>query len=298
MAEIDTQDRIPAYDIFLEQFRGIFDNLDAESSWLKSLYNASKKYYVKGYADADIPEQLVNDADTAPELQPFRDRFAGIYKLRELRAKGIPVAHIPTVSEYITMGNDMKKTLQKYELNSIANDATVGNIIGNNVDFEEMKSRMDDAFFAIDNADAFLKKELATNFPSVGRSELALALLQGPEGAAALKKKVEVAGIKAGASEFGFNLQTSAEELQKLGADREKVRTGYTKIKEQIGGLEMASNVFGGGTTQSIQKALEEENIMDTNASADVKRLRSQARAEFGGISGTTSAALKRKKQI
>lgn len=297
MAEINTTDRIPAYDIFLEQFKGIFENLDSESSWLKSLYNASKQYYVKGYTDAEIPNKLIDDADTAPELQPYRDRFAGIYELRKRKASGIPVPHIPTASEYITMGTQMKREFQKYGLNSIANDATVAAVVGNDVDFEEMQGRMADAFFAIDNADSFLKKELATNFPSVGRSDLALALLKGQEGAKDLKKKVEVAGIKAGASEFGFNLQTSAEELQKLGADRGKVREGYTKIKEELGGLQSASSLFG-GTTENIQKSLEEENILDAGASKEVKRLRSQARAQFSGVSGTSATSLGRKKQV
>lgn len=295
MAEIDVNQRIPAFEIFKEQFRGVFDNLDSETTWLNALYNASKPYYIKGYADTEIPDQLINDADTAPELQPYRDRFAGIYELRKRRASGTPVAYVPTVAEYVKMDREMKNELQKYGLNSIATNATTAAIIGNDVDFEEMKSRMSDAFFAIDSADEFLKKELKTNFPSVGRSDLALALLRGQEGAQELKKKVEVAGIRAGASEFGFNLQTNAEELQRMGADRSKVRAGFEKIKQELPGLQVAGGLFG--SQGNLQSALEQETILD-KSSSEAKRLRSQARAQFGGVSGTSSGSLQRKRQV
>jgi hypothetical protein len=295
MAEVNVNERIPAFEIFKEQFRGVFDNLDAESSWLNALYTASKPYYVKGYVDAEIPDMLINDADTAPELQPFRDRFAGIYELRKRKASGTPVAYIPTVAEYVKMDREMKRELQKNGLNSIATNATTAAIIGNDVDLEEMKSRMNDAFFAIDSADEFLKKELQTNFPTVSRSDLALALLRGQEGAQELKKKVEVAGIRAGASEFGFQLQSSAEELQKMGADRAKTRAGFEKIRQELPGLQTAGGLFG--TQGNLQKSLEEETILD-KASGEAKRLRSQARAQFGGVSGVSGSSLKRRQQV
>lgn len=289
---VTTDNKIPAFDVFKAQFATYFDNVDAEAPWLNALYNSSQKYYNMGMDENSIPDILLTD-ENAP--QAYKDRFSGIFKLKQRKAQGYNVAHVPSVAEYSAMAKQMKDEFKKYGLNDLANDANVSNIIGNDVDVEEMTNRMSDAFFAIDNADQYLKKELASNFPSVGRAELAKALLTGEQGAKELKKKIDIAGVKAAASEFGLENQLQAQELYNMGVTRAEARQGYEKTAQELTGLTEAQKRFGGGG--NIQAGLESANVLG-KTSQDVNRLRSQARAEFSGQTGATSGSLRRKRQL
>jgi hypothetical protein len=288
-----TESKIPAWEVFKAQFSPYFTNIDVEAPWLNALYTASQKYYNQGFTDAEIPDQLLTD-ENAP--QAYKDRFAGIFKLKELKAKNPDsVLHIPSVSEYATMQKDMTSELNKRGLNSLATNTNFANIIGNNVDYQQFTDRLDMAFDAIDNADVYLKEELKKNFPAVGRNDIAMALLTGEEGAKALKKKVDVAGVRAAASEFGLQTQTNAEELVNMGIDRASARAGYQRTATELTGLTEAQKRFGG--TGDLQTELEKTNVLDKQ-SQEVNRLRSQARAEFSGQTGVGSTALRRKRQV
>jgi hypothetical protein len=291
MAEATTP-KIPAYEVFRQQFSAFFDNIDQEAPWLLSLYNASQKYYNQGMTDADIPDLLLTD-ENAP--QAYKDRFAGIFKLKQRRANGYNVAYIPTVADYATMTKQVRREFQKYGLNDLGNDANIADIIGNDVDFEEVQKRLSDAFYSIDNADEYLKRELATNFPTIGRTDLAKALLTGETGAVELKKKIEIAGVRAAASEFGLSNKMDAEELLKMGVERGTARAGYERSAQELSGLTEASKKFG--ATMDIESELEQQNVLQ-RTSQGVTSLRSQARAEFKGSTGASSASLRRKRQV
>ncbi len=292
MAET-TESKIPAYEVFRQQFAGFFDNIDQEAPWLLSLYNASQKYYNQGMTDADIPDVLLTD-ENAP--QAYKDRFAGIFKLKQRRAAGYNVAYIPTVADYATMTKQMRREFQKYGLNELGNDANIADIIGNDVDFEEVQGRLSKAFYAIDNADEFLKKELSANFPTIGRKDLAKALLTGEAGAEELKKKIDIAGVRAAASEFGLSTKMGAEELVKMGVERGTARAGYERSAQELAGLNEAAKTFG-GSKMDLEAELEKQNVLQ-KTSETVTSLRSQARAEFQGGTGASSAGLRRKRKL
>ena len=287
-----TTPKIPAYEVFRQQFAPFFDNIDQEAPWLASLYNSSQKYYNMGMTDADIPDVLLTD-ENAP--QAYKDRFAGIFKLKARKAQGYNVAYIPTVADYATMSKQIRREFQKYGLNDMGNDANIADIIGNDVDYIEVQERLSKAFYAIDNADEFLKKELKTNFPSIGRTDLAKALLTGSAGAEELKKKIDIAGVRAAASEFGLSTKMDAEELYKMGVERGTARAGYEKSAQELAGLSEAAKSFGTG--KDLEAELEKQNVLQ-KTSQTVTSLRSQARAEFQGSTGATSAGLRRKRQV
>lgn len=284
----------PAYEVFKAAFANLFDDVNAEDNWMRQMYAVAQGLYKTGFVTSQLPDQLLNDTSDATRL--YRERFAGIFELKRRKAAGESIDFIPDVAQYNQMSKQMQSDLRSMGLNSIANSASIAKIIGADVDYTEFTKRIDNAFKAIDNADSWLKAELATNYGNLSREDLALGLLGGREGSEVLKKKIEVAGIRAGAAEFGLKTQMDAEELSKMGVDRATARTGYKKTSEQLAGYTQAARTFGKQDV-NIQSELERANILG-DESANVKSLKSQARAQFAGESGITTSSLKRKTQI
>lgn len=289
---------VPALDVFKAYLGQFFTNVDQELPWINALYNSSQKYYAMGMTDDAVANVVLSDKD-AP--QEFKDRFAGIFALKDLKAKNPgAVVHIPSIAEYANLQEEMSKELKARGLNDLATNDNLNKIIGGNIDFSQFQARLNDAFDAVDNADQFLRKELESNFPSLKRSDLAQALLMGTEGADALKKKIGAAGMRAAASEFGLQTQTTGEQLYSMEQQgmisRQTARAGYKQSAAELTGVTEAAKKFG-TSTKNIQSELEKENVIGTG-SAEVKRLRSQARAEFQGATGASSTALRRKRQV
>jgi hypothetical protein len=246
-----------------------------------------------GMTDDQIPDVLLSD-ENAP--QAYKDRFAGITKLKQRKAAGYNVAYIPNVADYAEMSKSIKKQFQKYGLNELGNNANIADIIGGDVDADEVEQRLSQAFYAIDNADEYLKSELKQNFPTIGRTDLAKALLTGPDGAEELKKKIDIAGVRASASEFGLRNKIDAEELFKMGVERSSARAGYQKTATELSGLTQAAKQFG-QTGIDLESELEKQNVLQKNQQ-NITSLRSQARAEFQGGTGASSTGLRRKRQV
>jgi hypothetical protein len=281
--------KIPAYEIFKQQFKKYFDNIEAEAPWLSDLYKASQKYYDMGISEADIPDSLLTDADTP---QSFKDRFKGIELLKKRQARGIPVKYIPNVAQYTTMAKDMKTTFQKYKLNSLGTLDNIADIIGNDVDAVELTARMDDAFAAIDNADEFLKKELQKYYPGISREDIALALLKGKEGSVELKKKVQSSNISARATEFGITSAVNAGNLYEKGYTAEDTRKGFADSAAEQKGLQNAATMFG-DVGSGLLAEQQQGNITGVQTQR-VEGLRSKARSEFQKQSGVGASSLKR----
>jgi hypothetical protein len=285
---------VPAYEVFKAAFANLFDNVDSEDNWMRQMYAVAQGLYKKGFLTPDMPDQLLNDTSEATRL--YRERFAGIFELKRRKAAGETVDFIPDVAQYNQMSKQMQSDLRGMGLNSIANNASIAKIIGADVDYTEFTKRIDNAFKAIDNADQWLKNELATNYGNLSREDLALGLLGGREGSDVLKKKIEVAGVRAGASQFGLQTQMDAAELAKKGVTQDIARAGYKKTSEQLAGYTQAAGMFGRQDV-NLQAELEQQNVLGIESRA-AKGLSSQARAQFGGQSGTTSGSLKRKAQV
>lgn len=285
---------VPAYEVFKAAFANLFANVNNEDSWLKQMYTVAQGLYKTGFTTVDLPDQLLNDTSEATRL--YRERFSGITELKRRQAAGENVSYIPSVAQYAEMSKQMKQDLTALGLNSVATDASIGKIIGADVDYTEFTKRIDTAFKAIDNADQWLKSELATNYGNLSREDLALGLLGGREGSDALKKKIEVAGVRAGAAEFGLRTQMDAGELSRMGVDRATARQGYQKTSKELSGISQAAGMFG-QRDLNLQAELEQENVLGKESSK-VKSLRSQARSQFQGSSGITQGSLGRKKQL
>lgn len=289
----ETTNVAPAYELFKASFANLFSNIDAEDSWMRQMYAVAQGLYKTGFTSEQMPDQLLNDTSEATRL--YRERFAGIEALKKRRAAGEDV-YIPNVQQYNEMSKQMLADLRAAGLNSIANNASIAKIIGANVDYTEFTKRIETAFKAIDTADQWLKSELSSNYGSLSREDLALGLLGGQEGSDALKKKIDIASVRAGAAEFGLQTQMSAEELYKMGVDRTTARKGYQKTSQELGGLTQAADMFGQQGID-LQSELEQQNVLGKE-SKTVGALKSQARSQFEGTSGIVSGSLKRKAQV
>lgn len=289
----ESNNPIPAYEVFKAAFANLFDNVDSEDAWLRQMYTVAQGLYRTGFTSPQIPDQLLNDTSEATRL--YRERFSGITELKRRRAAGEVINFIPDVAQYNQMSRQMQSDLRAAGLNSLANNASIGRIIGADVDYTEFTKRIETAFKAIDTADQWLKNELDANYRNLSREDLALGLLGGQEGSDVLKRKIDVAGVRAGAAEFGLRTQSTAEELSNMGVTRATARTGYEKTSRELGGYTEAAKIFNKRDV-NLESELEKQNVLGTE-SRSLKSLSSQARAQFGGQSGVVSGSLKRKSQ-
>jgi len=267
--------KVPAYQVFADYFKPYFADVSVEAPWLHDLYKASTPFYKQGYQTSQIADQVLA-SDKAPAS--FKARFAGIEALKKRQAAGENISHIPSVAQYDVLAQQMKEEFNKYGLNSLGSNENIANVIGNDVSLSEVSDRLSGAFDAIDNADQYLKAELAKNFPTLNRQDLAKALVGGPESAKELQKKVATANIRAAASEFGMQTQTSAEELAKMGITRADARAGYAKTQQELAGLQATQRMTGG--SGDLLTGLEDVNVLGKD-SKQIQQLKSQARGQF-----------------
>lgn len=268
-----------------------------KETWLNSLYNVAK-----GYIDSNVVD--INDKDTlyeliltdtkSPELEPFRQRFS-VFLDDINSSKTGSKRRFQNISEYTALESEYSKVLNGKE--AFKDLATVDNIkkfMTGRTSVQEVSDRIDNAYFAISTADQALKDQIKEQFPSLNDDDLARSLVTGSVDAVQQKIKFGAAGIAASAKVAGIQSQSNLEDLAKQGVTREGALKGFQQVARERGGIQQASRMFGGnGPTQA---ELEAEALTGAE-SASAKRLRSQARAQFGGSSGITTGSLGRKKQ-
>jgi len=262
------------------------------------------------FADAGLPEladiitQLLQDNDAADsniiynelrKTEPYKTRFKG--NAARLAA-GKPVL---SESEYLYNEKMYEETMKAYQAGGLATRDNFATFIANDVSIVELQKRFTAAYTRVTNAvntnDKPLVDELRKLYPGITDNEIANSLLLGKEGSDYLKNKIDIAEVKAAETETGIQSSLGAGFLASQGIDRSKARIGLSKVAEQKTGMEQASRMFGENDTESIQRELEQENLLG-QTSKRTKRLASQARAEFGGSSGIKTGSLGRKAQV
>ena len=281
-------------------FKGITGIDPATNPWVNSLYTVGKKFVDEGqisWQDPNIYNLILNDA-TSPELQGFRDRFSAYLTVRNQRtAAGQTVgAGFGSIAEYTALEGEYQKALNsRPAFRSLATQDNIKRFITGTTSVQEVQDRIDNAYFAITTADSALKDQIKQQFPTLTDDDLALTLVTGNTDAVEQKIKFGAAAIAASAKVAGITSASNLEDLSRQGVTREGALKGFQQVARERGGIQQASRAFGGnGPTQA---ELEAEALTGAE-SASAKRLRSQARAQFGGSSGITTGSLGRKKQI
>jgi hypothetical protein len=287
-----------------EAFAKIFAQLTGlditKNQWINSLYKVGKKYVdtnMVSWEDPNIYNLILTDAES-PELSGFRDRFSTyLQKRSEASAKGLPVGEgFQSINQYMALEDSYSKVLKsKPGFGDLATSDNIKRFIAGDASIQEVSARIDNAYFAINNADEALKEQIREQFPSVDDASLAKALVTGQTDSIQQQIKIGAAGIAASAKLAGVKAESNLEDLARQGVSRETALKGFQQVARERGGIQQASRMFGG--TGPTQAELEAEALTGAE-SASAKRLRSQARAQFGGSSGIVTGSLGRKKQM
>lgn len=287
-----------------EAFAKIFAQLTGldvtKNQWINSLYKVGKKYVdtnMVSWEDPNIYNLILTDAES-PELAGFRDRFSTyLQKRSEASAKGLPVGEgFQSINQYMALEDSYGKVLKsKPGFGDLATSDNIKRFIAGDTSVQEVSSRIDNAYFAINNADEALKQQIKEQFPSVDDASLAKALVTGQTDSIQQQIKIGAAGIAASAKLAGIKAESNLEDLAKQGVTRESALKGFQQVARERAGIQQAARTFG--AQAPTQKELEAEALTGAE-SASAKRLRSQARAQFGGQTGITTGSLSRRKQI
>lgn len=213
--------------------------------------------------------------------QVYKDRFAGN---ETLKAQGLAPLDEAT---YLANERQYMETLRSYGLSNLATRDTFAKLIGGNVSPVELQDRVVNVYDRIKNADEALSKELQSmrQMFNVTESDLAGALLMGSDGTQILKRKIAEAEINAEATVRGLQSAMGAEELVKLGINRQQAAQGFENVKQATSALDKLSGIYGGDTT-GLQSELEKEQFTGLLS----KRRKQLTTKELGTFSGKSGA--------
>ena len=286
-----------------EAFGKIFAQLTglniATNPWINNLYAVGKKYVdtnMVSWDDSNIYNLILTDTES-PELAGFRDRFSTyLQKRNEATAKGLPVGEaFQNIRNYMALEDSYAQVLNsKPGFGDLATSENIRRFISGDTSVQEVNARIDNAYFAINNADEALKEQIREQFPSVDDASLAKALVTGQTDSIQQQIKIGAAGIAASAKLAGIKAESNLEDLARQGVTRETALKGFQQVARERTGIQQAARAFG--AQAPTQAELEAEALTGVE-SASSKRLRSQARAQFGGQAGIVTGSLGRKKQ-
>jgi hypothetical protein len=286
-----------------EAFAKVFAQLTGlditKNQWINNLYTVGKKYVdtnMVSWEDPNIYNLILTDTES-PELTGFRDRFSTyLQKRNEATTRGLPVGEaFQNIRNYMALEDSYTQVLKsKPGFGDLATSENVKNFIAGDTSAQEVSARIDNAYFAINNADEALKQQIREQFPSVDDASLAKALVTGQTDSIQQQIKIGAAGIAASAKLAGVRAESNLEDLARQGVTRESALKGFQQVARERAGIQQAARTFG--TAAPTQAELEAEALTGAE-SRSARQLRSQARAQFGGQSGITTGSLGRKKQ-
>jgi hypothetical protein len=267
-----------------------------EQAWITEFYGLAKPLVDVGVSADLIPQQILYSGK-APKK--FAERFSGALELQRKKLAGENV-YVPSIAEYVAGEEEYMSLVKSFGMNDLASKQTYGRITGNAISVRETRNRIEEAVSRVNSLDQNVKNQLKTEFPSLQESDMAQAILTGPDGIQNLKSKIQRAGVKAGAAAAGLTMQTSLDQLSNL--SYEQATTGFQQVANALQtsttGIQQAGQMFGDKISATeYQTELEKEALLG-QTSQRTKRLQSQARAQFGGQSGVVTGSLGRKKQV
>lgn len=232
----------------------------------------------------------------------YLQRFAGNAKLQ---AAGKPML---TEKEYLANESAYEKIFKAYDVTRFANTAQYAELIGNQLDPDEVNTRVSMAYKRIINADANVLTALKKFGSSLSTGDLVAAMLDPRNQVPELNKKITSAEIGGAALRQGlqaFEMATSiqsarysnvmegtvgTEEMRLAGADAASARADYEKIATQLPGMEFLSSISG-ALPQYGQKEAEQATILGL-ASAKRKQqdILALEAARFSGSAGNIGA--------
>lgn len=288
-AAAQEKNRISAFALLEKEFQDLS---------LTTLIPEIKRFMQEGLGPEQASLAITN-------TEAYKKRFAGNEGRKTL---GLPTY---TPGQYIQAEQTYRDLFSQYNLNELATQNTFDALIGGAVSIDEAKSRIDNVFTKIDNAPTELKNQLnnylsdyGVGDPTKQRSQIALALMQGPEGVNQLETKLRKAYIRTGAEVSKINvaeeniaqlekqLTTSGLSTQQIG---NVAKEAYATLAETLPTAEKLSQISKEDTT-GLQEELTQEAFGKTTGilmpSQRRKKLEQQEQARFAGQAGTSQVSL------
>jgi hypothetical protein len=194
-----------ARDFFINTLSLLMGKEEASKPYVSELYRLVSGFYKDGATIQDAINLSLYQAQQEKSIPEFTNRFSGIFKLQERRAKGEAI-DVPTIAEYIKSQERLGDILRRSALGDLANETFLNTVMGTGKSVDESTQIITDVFDLIDNAPAVFKQQIAKTFPTVTRSALATALLTGTEGVKQLERTVNKAGVIAAGTSQGLNI--------------------------------------------------------------------------------------------
>jgi hypothetical protein len=267
---------------------------------LTTLVPEIKRFMTEGYGAEEASLLL-------PTTEAYKTRFAGNEGRKTL---GLPTY---TPGQYLVAEQTYRDLFNQYNLGELANQNTYNALIGGAVSIDEAKARVDNVFSKIDNAPNELKAQLNNYLGAYGvgdatkqRAQIALALMQGPEGINQLETNLRKAYIRTGAAASNVNVaEENISQLEKQlttsGLSTEQIgnvsREAYASLAETLPTTQKLAEISKEDTT-GLQEELTQEAFGKTTGalmpSQRRKKLQEQEQARFAGQSGISQVSLGR----
>lgn len=274
------------------QVMGAYFNLATDASWIDALFDSAKKYYDQDIT-GDAAVELLLREENAPAQ--FKNRFSAYLSTNAKRAAAGMAPEFSSLADYVATERAYTSKLKSYQgFQDLATQDNIKKFIENEVSVDEVANRIDNAYYALNTADAALKAQIQKQFPSLTDADLAKSLVTGNTDSIQQKIKFGAAAIATEAGAAGLQAQADITDLAKQGITREQARTGYQKVAREQRGIQQAARTFG----RDIAQAELEQEALGVKQSTTAAGLRSQARAQFGGQTGIVTGSLSRKKQV
>ena len=265
-----------------------------KDSWVNQMATIIKGLVDDG-ADKNLAPDIIikNPKKYASQLPKFFERFKTFIEISDRETASNKPPTFSTIADYVKGEREYINTLKK--IDGFADLATLQNaqqFMKNDVSVKEVSDRVDNAFYAVKQADPALRAEINRMFPNLNDNELAKVLVSGNLDAATEALKIQQAGINvAGQGIAGYKIASDTYALAQQGVTRADAVKAFGAASENIAGLEQAANMFG-ESTADLQKQLEQEQLGVVTPSKKISGLASQARAQFEGGTGMRTGSL------
>lgn len=279
-----------AQDTFINTLALLIGKDEAAKSYVPQLYKLVSGFYKTGSSIQDAINLALYQAKADNVIPEFTNRFSGIFKLQERRAKGEAI-DVPTFSEYIKSQEKLGDILRQSGLGDLANETFLNTVMATGKSVDESTSIITDVFDLIDNAPKEWKAQVAKAMPSATRADLAKALLTGTEGVKELERTVKKAGIVAAGAMQGLTIgETTAADLLSKGQSFGTAGAQFARVAQILPTAQKLMSIESGvepGKAYTTEQAI--SATFDQNA-AELQKLADLAERERARMSGRSGA--------
>lgn len=284
-------------DAFINTLTLLMGKEEASKAYVKELYNIVSRFYKQGSTISDSINLALYQAKEEKAIPEFTNRFSGIFKLQERRAKGEAI-DVPTIAEYIKSQERLGEILRRSALSDLANETFLNEVMGTGKSVDESVAIITDVFDLIDNAPAVFKAQVAKTFPTVTRAQLAQALLTGPEGVKQLQRTVNRAGVIAAGTAQGLQISEAlAGDLVSKGQTFGTAGAGFLKtaqilpVAQKLTSMETGIEPTQAYTTEQAVAATFDQSAAELQRLADLAEREGARFASRSGTAGSRSLA-------